>query len=187
MSSQTNPLCTCRRPTHESPFVPAYPLGPARAAWECPRLPLLEAIVVRDSDRRRQLPRYLHSGTIFLQLAYLVDKCRTRISARDARISGCETRKTGAPRPMKMSTIRSLCPYDVSARDALQSEKLRHLTTLHHALRALPSIWEDGPLASRSIPGRTDLRPYQASHWSLNTACKSPFTASRVAIAAASL
>ena len=27
----------------------------------------------------------------------------------------------------------------------------------------------------------------RASHWSLNTACKSPFTASRVEIAAASL
>jgi hypothetical protein len=35
VSSQRNPLCICRRPTHESPFVPAYPLGSARAAWEC--------------------------------------------------------------------------------------------------------------------------------------------------------
>jgi hypothetical protein len=73
VSSRRNPLCICRRPTHESPFVPAYPLGSARAAWECRLLPLLEAIVVRDSDRRRQLPRYLHSGTIFLQLGNLVD------------------------------------------------------------------------------------------------------------------
>lgn len=28
----------------------------------------------------------IYFGTIFLQLAYLVDKCRARISARDARI-----------------------------------------------------------------------------------------------------
>ena len=32
-----------------------------------------------------------------------------------------------------------------------------------------------------------DLLPYQAPRWSLNTVCKSSFTASRVAIAAASL
>jgi hypothetical protein len=36
-----------------------------------------------------------------------------------------ENRGSGAPRPMKMGTTRSLCPYDPAARYALQSASLR--------------------------------------------------------------
>jgi hypothetical protein len=46
----------------------------------------------------------------------------------------------GAPRPIKMGTTRSPFPYDAAARRALQSARLRYPTTLHYALRALPSI-----------------------------------------------
>ena len=34
---------------------------------------------------------------------------------------------------MKMGTIRSLCPYDVAARHALQPENLRRPAILHYA------------------------------------------------------
>jgi len=39
-----------------------------------------------------------------------------------ARISRCKV-ETGAPRPMKMGTIASPCPYDAVARHALQIGK----------------------------------------------------------------
>jgi hypothetical protein len=40
---------------------------------------------------------------------------------------------SGAPRSMKMGTIRSLCPYDAAARDALQSANLRRPAILRYA------------------------------------------------------
>jgi len=39
-----------------------------RGGLRVPILPLIEAIVVRASDRHRQLPSYLHSATIFSRL-----------------------------------------------------------------------------------------------------------------------
>jgi hypothetical protein len=42
---------------------------------------------------------------------------------------------------MKMGTTLSPFPYDVAARHASQSAKLRYPTTLHYASRALPTIF----------------------------------------------
>jgi hypothetical protein len=49
-----------------------------------------------------------------------------------------------APRSMKMGTTRSLFPYDAVASHASQSAKLRYPTTLHYALRVLPSMSRGG-------------------------------------------
>jgi hypothetical protein len=52
----------------------------------------------------------------------------------------------GAPRPMKMGTIRSLCPYDAAARDTLQSQNLRRPAILRYAPRTVViPISQGGP------------------------------------------
>jgi len=82
---------------------------------------------------------------------------------------------------MKMGTIRSPFPYDVAARHASQSAKLRHSTTLHYASRRclrfrgvvrLPfdngpldqsRDWRDGPgavISSAWAPSRTENFKY---------------------------
>jgi hypothetical protein len=48
----------------------------------------------------------------------------------------------GAPRPMKMGTIRSLSPYDAAARDALQSANLRRLAILRYAIAKSVMAWD---------------------------------------------
>jgi hypothetical protein len=42
----------------------------------------------------------------------------------------------GAPRPIKISAIASLCPFDVAARYALQSANLRRPAILYYASRS---------------------------------------------------
>ena len=61
--------CICRRPTMRVFCAAAYParIG-MRGGLRVPILPLMEAIVVRASDRHRQLPSYLLSPTIFSRL-----------------------------------------------------------------------------------------------------------------------
>ena len=62
------------------------------ATCERPILRLMEAIVVRASDRHRQLPSYLHSATIFFRLLTRSNKTETEASVR-ARISHCKIKK----------------------------------------------------------------------------------------------
>jgi hypothetical protein len=51
--------------------------------------------------------------------------------------------RSGAPRPMKMGTIRSPFHYDDGARHAFQLVKLRLPTTLRYASRAAAfMIWQ---------------------------------------------
>jgi hypothetical protein len=57
---------------------------------------------------------------------------------------------SGAPWSMKMGTTRSPFPYDAAARHALQSAKLRYLTSLHYALRALPAMARAGPVRPKT-------------------------------------
>jgi hypothetical protein len=69
--------------------------------------------------------------------------------------------RSGAPRSMKMGTIRSPCPYDAAARHSLQSANLRRPAISRYASwGCLPDIAErsgyppdSGPC--RSIPGLT--------------------------------
>jgi hypothetical protein len=56
----------------------------------------------------------------------------------------CRSCQSGAPRSMKMGTIRSLCPYDAVARDAFQPVKPRRAAILHYA-----SGYRSGPVTDR--------------------------------------
>jgi hypothetical protein len=57
---------------------------------------------------------------------------------------------SGAPRSMKMGTIRSPFPYDAAARRALQSPNLRWPAILHYASwAAVFLISQGGPVTPR--------------------------------------
>jgi hypothetical protein len=57
-----------------------------------PILPLMEAIVVRASDRHCQLPSYLHSATIFSRLLTHTNETELEFSVR-ARVPRCKIKK----------------------------------------------------------------------------------------------
>jgi hypothetical protein len=72
----------------------------------------------------------------------------------------------GAPRSMKMGTIRSPCPYDAATRHALQSVNLRRPAILHYASwTAVFPISQGGPVTPDSGPhDRPRDRRAKSSH-----------------------
>jgi hypothetical protein len=73
--------------------------------------------------------------------------------AKKSAAFGCDSVfRSGAPRSMKVGTIRSLCPYDAAARRALQSASLRRPAILHYAHR--------GP----DIAGRSGYPSFDSGH-----------------------
>jgi hypothetical protein len=57
--------------------------------------------------------------------------------------------RSGAPRSMKMGTIRSPCPYDAAARHPLQSANLRRPTISRYASWVVGPISQGGPVTPR--------------------------------------
>jgi hypothetical protein len=73
---------------------PRTQLGSRRL--RAPILPLMEPIVVRASDRHRQLPSYLHSAAIFSRLLTRSNETELEVSVR-ARLSRCKIKNLARP------------------------------------------------------------------------------------------
>jgi hypothetical protein len=75
-------------------------------------------------------------------------------SAESAAIGAYSVFRSGAPRPMKMSTIASPCRYDAAARHALQSVNLRQLAILRCAspvVRRVRARSASDPVVTRMV------------------------------------